>query len=236
LSRLQRQMCIRYSIECELPDSWMAELSENVDRGIPMFGARYMRLAGYDSSVFNEGNPMSFPDIFMVRALSKIEVINYDNSENRPTIDDILLTNRYQKGWLMQDWNFTGATSNVTATTKRNEAGYTNTAIPFHREGDKFTIYIPEMDFGSISRDAIRVNLDMYGVEHYKMIYLAPYGSDGKPIVQTFPADSDWYAIKRNYIYQYDINSLAFEFIIDVNPWVFGWKNHIQLEQPDEEE
>lgn len=211
----------------EQPESWTPGDSS----WIPMFGSRYTSLRGYDSSRFNEANPMPVPDVNLVRAVTKIEVVNLD-IENGPAIKSVELVNRNQKGWLMQNYDFTGATSNVTATTLRDNASFTSAVLPFHREGNTFTAYVPEMEFsGSATRRAIRVNLDINEDEEYqKWIYLAPYGADGKPILEsTF--NSDWDAVKRNYSYHYTINSLIFEFSVDVDPWRWGDKVHIDMEQ-----
>ncbi|MDE5868610.1 MAG: hypothetical protein K2H18_00115, partial [Muribaculaceae bacterium] len=106
--------------EGEQPDSWMP----GDDSWIPMFGSRYTSLKGYDASVFSEGNPMPIPDLFLVRAFSKIEIINLD-TDNGPLIEDITLASRNCNGSLMQDWNYNGATGNVAATTIRSDAGFT---------------------------------------------------------------------------------------------------------------
>lgn len=210
------------------PDSWMP----GKDSGwIPMFGSRYATLSGYDKSIFNENNPMPVPDILMVRAFSKIEIINRDTAEDSPKIEGIYMTNRNQKGRLMQDYIFEGYTDNVSSTTLPTDAGFTSEPLPFYKDGEKYSIYIPEMEFetGSDQRRAIRVDISMNGEKIHKWIYLAPYDSNGQPLLQT-NYDSDWQSIKRNYIYQYTINSLAFEFVISVDKWQFGGKVHIQLE------
>lgn len=215
-------------VEGEQPDSWVPD-PDNC-KGIPMFGARYVKLKGYDPTVFSEGNPMMFPDISMVRALSKLEVINLDIAANRPSIESIHLTHRNCSGNLMQTWDFITTTNNVSAPTIRQNPEYSNTPIPFHREGDRFSIYVPEMEFGEEieKRKAICINLDMYGESHQKWIYLSPYGDDGNPVLQSY-FSGDWAWIKRNHMYRFSINSLAFEFLIDADSWIFGWNQHIQL-------
>lgn len=196
---------------------------------IPMFGSRYVTLKGYDKSRFGEANPMPLPDVNLVRAVTKIEIINRDVM-NGPDIASIELSHRNQKGWLMQDFTFNGATSNVSLPTLRDNAQYTDKRLTFHRDGETFTAYIPEMELENAgSRRAICVNLNMNGVANQKWIYLAPYASNGNPILEG-SFSSDWDSIKRNYFYQYTINSLAFEFRIDVDPWKWGDKVHIELE------
>ncbi|MDE6716900.1 MAG: hypothetical protein K2J70_01795 [Muribaculaceae bacterium] len=218
-------LTINPDAEDDQPDSWVP----GEGSWIPMFGSRFASLSGYDHSIFSEGNPMPIPDLFLVRALSKIEIINLDTDDG-PTIDNITLMSRNRNGNLVQDWNFTEATGNVAATTIRSDAGFTNTSLPFHQKENVYTAYLPEMNFESNElRKAVCINLDMNGVKHQKWIYLAPYGADGNPVIQA-SYNSDWDAIKRNYIYQYRINSLAFEFLIDVEAWKFGGKHHIQLE------
>ncbi len=212
-------------VDDEQPDSWIP----GEGSWIPMFGSRYASLTGYDHSVFSEGNPMPIPDLFLVRALSKIEVINLD-TESGPTIESMTLGSRNCIGNLMQNWEYKGATGNVEATTIRGDAGFTDTPLPFHKDGNTYTAYVPELDFPSTDwRKAICINLDMNGVKHQKWIYLTPYGADGNPVIQD-AYTGDWDSIKRNHIYQYRINSLAFEFLIDVEAWKFGGKHHIQLE------
>lgn len=219
-------LTINPDVEGNQPDSWIP----GEGSWIPMFGSRYASLSGYDPSVFSEGNPMPIPDLFLVRALSKIEIINLD-TDNGPAIDNVTLVSRNRTGYLMQDWTFTGATGNVASTTIRSDAGFSTSPLPFHRKDNIYTAYVPEMNFGSTDlRKAICINLDMNGVKHKKWIYLAPYGADGNPVIQS-SYTGDWDAIKRNYIYQYRVNSLAFEFLIDVEAWKFGGKHHIQLEQ-----
>lgn len=207
------------------PDSWMP----GEGKWIPMFGSRYTTLRGYDSDRFGEANPMPIPDVDLVRAVSKIRIINKD-TEYGPTIESIELVHRNQKGSLMQDYDFKGATANVTAPTTRNESAYTNFSIPFHQRDNEYTLYIPEMTLdGPGTRQAICVNLDMNGIKHQKWIYLAPYKADGTPNLSgTY--GSDWDSIKRNYVYEYTINSLAFEFLVSVDAWKFGGKVHIPLE------
>lgn len=214
-------------VESNQTNSWMP----GSDSGwIPMFGSRYASLAGYDKSIFNENNPMPVPDILMVRAISKIEIVNLDIAEDSPKIDGIYLAKRNQKGRLMQNYSFEGFTDNVTGTSLPADTEYTNEILPFYQEGNKYTIYMPEMEFySSETRQAIRVDISMNGEKNYKWIYLAPYDKNGKPLLQT-NYDSDWQSIKRNYIYQYTINSLAFEFVVSVDKWQLGGKVHIQLE------
>lgn len=210
------------------PDSWMP----GPDAGwIPMFGSTYTSLAGYDKKIFNEGNPMPVPDVQLVRAISKIEIINLDTDEHAPTITGITLTHRNQAGRLMQDYTFTGTTNNVTQVSLPSNKKYTTYSVPFHQDGNKYSLYLPEMelDGGEPARRAICVNLDMNGVENQKWIYLAPYDNQGRPIIRD-TYDSDWDAVKRNYIYQYTINSLAFEFLVSVKEWEWGGKVHISLE------
>lgn len=209
------------------PASWLPGENEG---WIPMFGSRYTSLAGYDKSIFSESNPMPVPDILMVRAISKIEIVNLDIAEDSPKIDGIYLTKRNQRGRLMQNYSFEGFTDNVTGTSLPDNTEYTNEILPFYQEGNKYTIYMPEMEFDSSERrQAIRVDISMNGEKNYKWIYLAPYDQKGQPLLQT-NYDSDWQSIKRNYIYQYTINSLAFEFVVSVDKWQFGGKVHIQLE------
>lgn len=206
-------------------DSWMPADGS----WIPMFGSRFTSLAGYTNDVFGEANPMPIPDVQLVRAFSKIEIVNND-VDGGPVIDNITFSPRNQSGMLVPDYNFNGATANVSATTIPANPGFTNSSIPFHKEGNTYTVYVPEMEFNLTDyRRAICVNLDMNGVKHQKWIYLAPYGADGRPVLNS-GFDSDWDALKRNYVYQYVINSLAFEFLVDVQPWIFGGKVHIPLQ------
>ncbi len=219
--------------ESEQPDSWIPGKSEGSDEGfwIPMFGSRYTTLHGYDTSKFNRGNPMPISDVNLVRAFSKIEIVNLDTGEDSPEITSITLNCRNLKGRLMQDFNYTGTTSNVTAPSLTGfdpELDYA--PIPFLQDGNTYTIYFPEMEFRNVdARKAICVNLKMHNAAHQKWIYLAPYMSNGLPNLDG-PYDFDWANVKRNYIYRYEINSLAFEFIIKVEPWIFGGKVHIPLE------
>lgn len=196
---------------------------------IPMFGSRYTSLRGYDSTRFNESNPMPIPEINLVRSVTKIEIHNRD-TESGPAITSIELVNRNTKGWLMQDYTFTSATSNVSSTTLRGNGQPAATNLKFRQEGNSYIAYIPEMDlYNADSRRAICINLDMNGESHQKWVYLAPYSPNSVPILQG-PFSSDWDAIKRNYIYRYYINSLAFEFRIEVFPWIYGGKEHVELE------
>ena len=184
------------------PDSWIP----GDGRWIPMFGSRFTSLAGYNTSLFNEGTPMPIPDVNLVRAISKIEITNLDVSDNSPVIESIMLDHRNTVGRLMPDYNFTGATSNVTSTTIPVLPGATTHDIPFHRQGNLYTLYLPEMDLpNAASRQAIRVNLNMDGVKYQRWIYLADYLADGTPNL-TGPYNSDWDAVKRNYIYRYTLN------------------------------
>lgn len=220
----------------EQPESWIPGIDEESGEGrwIPMFGSRYVALGSYDPAKFNEGNPMPFPDVNLVRAFTKIEITNLDTGDDSPEIVNITFNGRYGKGRLMQDYNFKGSTSNVPAPTISGfDTAPVSDPLPFFKKDNTYTAYIPEMalpDAGS--RRAISINLMMNNSEHQKWIYLAPYGSDGLPNL-TGPYGFDWSSIKRNYIYRYEINSLAFEFIVRVNPWIFGGKVHIPLEQPD---
>lgn len=207
------------------PTSWRP----GNDSWIPMFGSRYTSLAGYDPGVFGEANPMPIPDVQLIRAFSKIEIINLD-TENAPMIESIELVGRNQTGRLVQDWDFRSFTDNVTSPTLCEEEKHTGNPLRFHKEGNVYSAYMPEMNFDDFdSRKAICVNLDMNGVRHKKWIYLAPYGPDGKPMNQT-NYDSDWDSVKRNYMYRYSINSLAFEFFVEVRGWQFGGMVHIPLE------
>ncbi|MBD5303113.1 MAG: hypothetical protein HDS16_09005 [Bacteroides sp.] len=196
---------------------------------IPMFGSRYTSLRGYDHSIFNESNPMPVPEIKLVRAVTKIEIENLDTDAGRE-ITGIELVHRNRKGWLMQDYSFQGWTDNVTSLTSRGNEQFTTLPLRFNQTGNVYTAYIPEMKFNDVnSRQAIRVEMNLNGVTFHKWIYLAPYGADSRPILSD-NYDSDWNAIKRNYIYRYLITSLGFEFIISVEPWKFGGKVHIDLE------
>lgn len=219
------------------PDSWMPGDDNDGDKKkswIPMFGSSYTSLKNYDAGIYNEGHPMPLPDVRLVRAITKIEVINNDHTG--PTIKGIDLVNRNQKGHLVQEYDFTGFTSNVSAPTiPKYEPGpeFTNYSLPFHQNDNVYTAYIPEMKFeAGVSRQAIRVTIDMNGTEHVKWIYLAEYDNSNQPILDSF--GFDWENIKRNYIYQYTINSLAFEFLVDVKEWVFGGKVHIDADDIEE--
>lgn len=214
-------------VEDNQPASWMP----GNGKWIPMFGSRFTSIAGYDSAIFNEANPMPIPDVVLVRAFTKIEVENLDLSEDSPVIESIELCYRNQKGRLMQNYTFTGSTGNVASTSLPDEPSSTTRSIPFYQKDNIYTIYIPEMEFENLdSRRAIKVNIDLKdNVKDERWIYLCPYGPNGRPQL----ADnygSDWNSIKRNYVYKYTINSLGFEFIIDVEPWKFGGKVHINLE------
>lgn len=208
------------------PETWMPHEKS----GIPMFGSSYSSLEKYDNRIYGEGNPMPLPDVNLVRALTKIEVINKDTGGG-PSISRIDLTYRNQTGTLVQDYEYTSATGNVAAPTIPDNHGYTIDPIPFHHNTatDTYTIYIPEMEFGT-TRQAIRINIDWDETRETKWIYLLPYDSNGQPLLDRTD-DFDWKNIKRNYIYQYEINSLAFEFVIEVEPWVFGGKVHIDMDE-----
>lgn len=208
------------------PDSWIPGAKSS---WIPMFGSRFTSLAGYSSTLFDETKPMPVPDVVLVRAISKIEIRNAD--EKGPTIESIMLTNRNQTGSLMQDYDFEKFTGNVSAPTYwNNNPQKSGRMMPFHQDGNTYTAYLPEMDLNNRDvRRAILVNLNMNGEKHQKWIYLAPYATNGLPNLEgTY--NSDWKSLKRNYIYRYTINSLAFEFVIEVAPWIYGGKVHINLE------
>lgn len=200
---------------------------------IPMFGSTFVSLEAYDHEIYNEGYPMPLPDVNLIRALTKIEIINTDLGG--PEIKYIHLVHRNRKGYLVQDYDFQSRTGNVSSPTIPDDAEYTQNALPFsfNKTTNTYSVYIPEMLFGDVlMRMAIRVNIDMNGEEKSKWIYLAPY-KDGQPIIQS-DYNLDWQNIKRNYYYQYVINNLAFEFAIEVNPWIFGGKVHIDSNDIEE--
>ncbi len=205
------------------PASWMP--GDN-NSWIPMFGSSFNSLASYDREIYNVGHPMPVADVNLVRALTKIEIINKDITGG-PAIKYIHLTHRNQKGYLVQDFDYQKSTGNVVTPTIPEANGYTQNAVPFRFEPETntYAVYVPEMLLEEGVRRAIRVNITMNEEEISKWIYLAPY-VDGQPIIQT-NYDLDWQNIKRNYYYQYVINSLSFEFLVDVNPWVYGGKVHI---------
>lgn len=185
------------------PESWMP----GNGRWIPMFGSRFTSLAGYNSSIFNEGNPMPIPDIHLVRAISKIEIINTTTPGNDvPVIESVALTRRNQRGFLMPEYDFNGFTSQVTSPTiPRNKEYDTSHPCPFYRNGNLYTVYLPEMNLPDAdSRRAVCVNLNMNGVKYQRWIYLADYLADGTPNL-TGPYNFDWDDVKRNYIYRYTL-------------------------------
>ena len=210
------------------PESWMPGEGTG---WIPMFGSRYTSLDGYDATKYNSGSPMPLPDVQLVRGMSKIEIENKDLGDHSPVIEKITLVLRNQRGRLMQDHDFRRPTGNVTSpTVSPFDPSITDVELPFHQDGNKYSVFLPEMVYANAdARRMICVHLSMNGEKHQKWIYLAPYGSDGNPILNG-AFDSDWDSLKRNYIYRYVINSLAFELLIDVEPWIFGGKVHIDLE------
>lgn len=193
------------------PESWMPDRTSR--KGIPMFGSRFTSLKGYDGSRFNESNPMPVPDVLLVRALAKIEVVN-NAPEDGDVITGIELVYRNQSGRLMQNFDFTSYTTNVIKPSLPDKINYTNNSLPFHNNGNIYTAYIPEMDLSE--RKAIRVNINIgNNVIRQKWIYLAPYDENGAPILNG-SYGSDWEAIKRNYIYEYSISSLAAELNVEL--------------------
>lgn len=223
-----------FSLNAKASDAWMP----GNGNWIPMFGSLHGSLEAYDIDIFNAANPMPLGTINLVRAFSKIEVINNDLSDFAPQIVGMDLMRRTTSGRLMQDFNFGGATDQVTHATMPAAPGLTSDVIPFHREGNVYTIYVPEMEFTTNpnERRAIRLTLDLQGQTEEKWIYFAPYDSKGLPVLQAEYADNEWNAILRNHIYRYTINSLAFEFLVSVKKWIFGGKVHIQFEQEDDED
>lgn len=197
-------------------DSWMPGDNES---WIPMFGSTFTSLQAYDHSVYNEGNPMPLPDVDLVRALTKIEIINHDT--NSPLkINRIDLVRRNRNGFLVQDYKFTGKTANVLTPTIPENREYTTNYLRFYEENNTYSVYIPEMEFDNTDmRRAIKVEIDRNGEKLYKWIYLAPY-KDGAPVLQG-SYGIDWQHIKRNYYYRYEINSLSSELTlqIDVQPF-----------------
>lgn len=231
------------SAEGVQPDSWMPGDDNDKDESmswIPMFGSSHCSLEKYGPGV----NSLNLPDVKLLRAVTKIQIFN--NDKGGPIIKSIEFVNRNTIGLLVPKFEFKGFTENVSEPNIPEPPGFTSdTPLPFHRNGDSYTAYIPEMDFYDQGRrQAIRVTIDMSGDESVKWIYFTKYGSNGLPILDLDKLDAseraDWKDIKRNYIYQYTINSLAFEFVIDVVPWVFGGKVHLDpddiVEIPDPEE
>lgn len=201
---------------------------------VPMFGSKHCSLSGYSSGAYDKSNPMSLcddGDIDMVRAFAKIEVINNDTSANAPEITKVELCSRNTQGRLMHEFDFKFQTSQVSSVSLPDDPKYSSSPIQFRRDGNKYTAYLPEMEFiDTDRRKAICITVDLgNGTYDEKWIWFAPYINNGRPLLTGDMGD--WNDIKRNHIYRYEINSLGFEFQISCSQWIFGDKIHINLDQ-----
>lgn len=208
-----------YTINSDPADPWYP----TIENPMPMFGSLHGTLRYYSSEIYSESNPMNLGDVNLVRAMAKIEVV--DNSKDTKTvIENIELIRRNRQGRLMQDFDFNGATSQVTKPTIPSDPMFTETKIPLMRRGNVWSLYVPEYEFDIrlVERQCIAVSVEVNDNKEVRWIYLAPYGDDGQPQMPS-SGDTVWKSLLRNHLYRFTIASLYdsvdLDLIVDVQPY-----------------
>lgn len=202
------------------------------DSLIPMFGLLHCSLKGYSSALYNEANPMDMGVVNLLRSLVKIEII--DNSRNSGAeILSISLNRRNTRGYLTPRVSGTDNTDQVTSANIpamigiANPAGYSEESIRFHKTGNKYVAYVPEISLNSSlvldDRDHIDVALYYKDYTEVRHIYLSPYDSEGSPTVPHDGWPDEWKFLLRNHVYRYTIKTITIdtgiELTVDVQPY-----------------
>ncbi|MDE6410837.1 MAG: hypothetical protein K2K81_11450 [Muribaculaceae bacterium] len=214
--------------EDDSPVSWIPE----EDSLIPMFGILYTSLKGYLPSVFNKGNPMDLGTVNLLRSVVKIEII--DNSTNEDVqITSILLKGRNTRGYLspvlhdkentgqIVSPNIPGPSTSILST----DAGFTDDAITFHKEDNKYIAYVPEIRLARDLNDRgyVVVNIRYHNYDDERYIMLAPYNAERVPYHPEEGWPDEWKALLRNHIYRFTINSITadpnLDLTVDVQPF-----------------
>lgn len=193
------------------------------DSLIPMFGVLYTSLNGYSTAIFNENNPMELGTVNLLRSLVKIEIQNNSGS-NVAEITSVTLNKRNTRGYLLpslvRNENTAQVTStNIPSTGIMNPAGYTEEKLKFHKDGNLYVAYIPEIDLGNSieSRSNIDVNIVYNNFHETRKIVLAPYDSDKNPHIPAQGWQDEWKGLLRNHIYRFTINSITADPNLDLD-------------------
>lgn len=199
---------------------------------IPMFGVLYTTLAGYSTSIYNEGNPMDLGTINVLRSVAKIEIVDLA-SNDKVEITSIELNRRNCRGFLTPRIFDYKNTHQVTSANIPGSGGTgvamspipTSTPLRFHKKGNVYEVYVPEMELNETieSRMCIDVNIVYNNYRETRKIVFAPYNSEGQPVIPSGGWPDEWKALLRNHIYRFTISSITADpyilLTVDVQPF-----------------
>lgn len=199
--------------------------------GIPLFGIKRVNLDGYNTEIYNSGNPYDLGTVWLLRALAKIAIsvdenINQGNPEGT-YFDDIEIEYARIKdgGWntglqlipspltRMEGYVTTGGTGQVETGPNFNNHEYDPTQssnilyftkVTSADGKESFIAYVPEYDLSN-GKDIIQIKLA--GIDQTFNLSVSPY-TDGLPSTGTDPY---WNCILRNHIYRYAIKGVEID-------------------------
>ena len=199
---------------------------------IPMFGiSGPIRLKDAQDMGKYSDNPVA--NIFMLRALAKIEIVDMVPDEAGANMERCVLTRSNKYGRFIPDitlsenakWNDNdyqiGEPSLPENVEPLENLLFVRTTKSVRPKGadsdidrDCFVAYIAEMDLNTTSRPNIQVKLE--GSEQLYPIEFSAYDENGKPAT-----GGEYSALLRNHIYRYDITSVGsteLDFVVET-PW-----------------
>ena len=201
--------------------------------GIPLFGIKRVNLDGYNTEIYNSGNPYDLGTVWLLRALAKIEISVDENANQDPIegdpVDNIEIESAHIKAgnWntglqlipspltRMEGYATTGGTGQVETGPVFNNHEYdpaqSSNTLYFTKvtsaDGkESFIAYVPEYDLSNgKGKDIIQIKLS--GIDQTFNLSVSPY-SDGLPSTGTNPY---WNCILRNHIYRYSIKGVEID-------------------------
>lgn len=211
--------------------SWIP--NNETSSGIPLFGIKRVNLDGYNTEIYNSGNPYDLGTVWLLRALAKIEIsvdkdANQDPLEGDP-VDNIEIESAHIKagGWntglqlipspltRMIGYANTGGTGQVETGPIFNDHEYdpaqSSNTIYFTKvtsaDGkESFIAYVPEYDLSNGKGKDI-IQIELAGIKQPFNLSVSPY-TDGIPSTGTDPY---WNCILRNHIYRYAIKGVEID-------------------------
>ena len=197
-------------------DSWAPDNA--VQYGIPLFGIHKASLGGYNDKFNNSSNPYDLGDIWMLRALAKIELRT--SADSQLEIESAAIS---ANGWnnnlqlipllnRMEGYNASGNTGQVVDAPNFSgdfKPTPSTTALNMKPTGGAFVAYLPEYQLvgtdGTEHNNIIQVKVKtINGNELLTTDYSIPVKPyDGSPA-----NEAHWNYLLRNYVYSFQITGV----------------------------